>query len=98
MTSHRAQGSEWDTVVVVVSHSHYLMLQRNLLYTALTRARKRAVLIVSGGLVNRQTGRIYKTALEVAVANDEIAHRYSGLAERLADARPAGETAALTDA
>jgi ATP-dependent exoDNAse (exonuclease V) alpha subunit len=53
-------------VVVVVSQSHFMMLQRNLLYTALTRARKRAVIVVSGGLENKQTGRIYKTALEVA--------------------------------
>ena len=68
---------------MVVSQSHYMMLQRNLLYTALTRARKRAVLIVSGGLENKQTGQIFKTALEVAVANDKIALRYSGLAERL---------------
>ena len=72
-------------MVVVLSQSHYLMLQRNLLYTALTRARERAVIIVSGGLENKQTGRIYKTALEVAVANDRIARRYSGLAERLAN-------------
>ena len=83
ITSHRAQGSEWDNVVVVVSQSHYMMLQRNLLYTALTRARKRVVLIVSGGLENKQTGHIFKTALEVAVGNDKVAHRYSGLAERL---------------
>ncbi|HEX6511005.1 MAG TPA: AAA family ATPase, partial [Chloroflexota bacterium] len=83
ITTHRAQGSEWPSVVVVVSQSHYMMLQRNLLYTALTRARKRAVLIVSGGLENKQTGQIFKTALEVAVANDKIALRYSGLAERL---------------
>ena len=83
ITTHRAQGSEWDNVVVVVSQSHFMMLQRNLLYTALTRARKRAVIVVSGGLENRQTGRIYKSALEVAVANDKIARRYSGLAERL---------------
>ncbi len=38
ITSHRAQGSEWDNVVIVLSQSHYMMLQRNLLYTALTRA------------------------------------------------------------
>jgi len=83
ITSHRAQGSEWPNVVVVVSQSHYMMLQRNLLYTALTRARQRAVIVFSGGLHNKQTGAIFKTALEVAVANDRIARRYSGLAERL---------------
>jgi exodeoxyribonuclease V alpha subunit len=84
ITSHRAQGSEWPSVVVVLSQSHYLMLQRNLLYTALTRARQRAVIIVSGWLQNKQTGHVFKTALEVTVGNDRIAHRYSGLAERLA--------------
>jgi len=40
--------------------------------------------VVSGGLENKQTGRMFKTALEVAVANDKIARRHSGLAERLA--------------
>jgi exodeoxyribonuclease V alpha subunit len=83
ITSHRAQGSEWPNVVIVLSQSHYMMLQRNLLYTALTRARRRAAIVVSGGLQNKQTGQIYKTALEVAIANDRIARRYSGLAERL---------------
>ncbi len=83
ITSHRAQGSEWPNIVVVVSQSHYLMLQRNLLYTALTRARRRAVLIVSGGLEHKPSGRIIKTALELAVANNRIAQRYSGLADRL---------------
>jgi hypothetical protein len=41
---------------------------------------------VSGGLTNRQTGEMYRTALAVAVANDKIVRRYSALAERLADA------------
>jgi ATP-dependent exoDNAse (exonuclease V) alpha subunit len=59
------------------------MLQRNLVYTALTRARQRAVIVVSGGLANKQTGAIYRSALAVAVANDRIARRYSGLSERL---------------
>jgi exodeoxyribonuclease V alpha subunit len=70
-------------VVIVVSQSHYLMLQRNLVYTALTRARRRAAIIVSGGLENRTTGRLIKTALEVAVANDRVGDRYSALGERL---------------
>jgi hypothetical protein len=41
------------------------------------------VLVVSGGLTNKQTGMLYRTALEVAVANDRIARWYSALAERL---------------
>jgi ATP-dependent exoDNAse (exonuclease V) alpha subunit len=57
-------------VVTVVSESHYTMLPRNLLYTALTRARKRAVIVYSGGLENNQTGQVYRTALRVAVADD----------------------------
>jgi ATP-dependent exoDNAse (exonuclease V) alpha subunit len=42
-------------VVVVVSQSHYKMVNSNLLYTVLTRARKRAVIADSGGLVSRVT-------------------------------------------
>jgi ATP-dependent exoDNAse (exonuclease V) alpha subunit len=57
------------------------MLQRNLLYTALTRARQRAVLIVSGGLEHKPSGRIFNSASEVAVGNDRIARRYSGVAD-----------------
>jgi exodeoxyribonuclease V alpha subunit len=91
VTSHRAQSSEWPNVVVVVSQSHYLMLQRNLLYTALIRARQRAVVIVSGGLEHKPSGRIVKTALEVAVVNKRIAQRYCGLADRLQHSGPDAE-------
>ncbi len=45
LTVHRSQGSEWQGVVVAVSSSHGPMLSRNLLYTALTRARRFAVLV-----------------------------------------------------
>src|SRR5262249_35254221 len=86
ITNHRAQGSEWPNVVVVVSQSHYLMLQQNLVYTALTRAKRRAVIVVSGRLANRQSGAIYRSTLAVAVGNDRIARRYSGLTERLSTA------------
>jgi exodeoxyribonuclease V alpha subunit len=67
--------------VVVLSQSHYVMLQRNLLYTALTRSRQRGH--HHQRRTGEQTGRIFKTVLEVAVGNDRIARRYSGLAERL---------------
>lgn len=45
MTVHRAQGSEWPVVVVVLTRRQYVLLRRELLYTALTRARERLVLV-----------------------------------------------------
>jgi ATP-dependent exoDNAse (exonuclease V) alpha subunit len=83
-------ASPWTTSAshCAISQSQYLMLQRNLLYTALTRARRRAVIVVSGGLEHKPTRRIFKTALEVAVANNRIAGRYSGLAGRLVSLIP----------
>jgi exodeoxyribonuclease V alpha subunit len=45
LTVHKAQGSEYPAVVLVVHSSHFIMLRRNLLYTALTRAGKMALLI-----------------------------------------------------
>ncbi|MBD3314836.1 MAG: ATP-dependent RecD-like DNA helicase [Chitinivibrionales bacterium] len=68
---HKSQGCEFSTVVIPVMTQHYVMLQRNLIYTALTRARKRCVLI---GMPK---------ALGIAVRNNEAQHRYSWLAERL---------------
>jgi len=68
---HKAQGSEYPAVVVPVHTQHYIMLQRNLIYTALTRAKKLAVFVGS------------RKALAMAVRNDKVAKRYSGLAGRL---------------
>jgi exodeoxyribonuclease V alpha subunit len=53
LTVHRSQGSEWPGVVIVVSSSHGAMLSRNLLYTALTRARRFAVLVGDEAAIGR---------------------------------------------
>ena len=71
MTVHKSQGSEYPVVVLPLVSSHYIMLQRNLLYTAVTRAKKLVILIGS------------KAALNTAVENDRTRKRYTLLAERL---------------
>ncbi|UCF27346.1 MAG: ATP-dependent RecD-like DNA helicase [Chloroflexota bacterium] len=68
---HKAQGSEFPVVVVPVITAHYMMLQRNLLYTAITRARQLCVLVGN------------KRAIAIAVNNNRVTQRYSGLAWRL---------------
>jgi exodeoxyribonuclease V alpha subunit len=68
---HRAQGSEYPCVVLPLVMQHYLLLQRNLVYTAITRARR--LCVVAGD----------RRALERAVANDALAGRNTGLADRL---------------
>jgi exodeoxyribonuclease V alpha subunit len=68
---HRAQGSEYPCVVVPVTTSAWLMLQRNLLYTAVTRAKQLVVLVGS------------KRAIGQAVRTDPAGRRYAALAERL---------------
>ncbi len=77
MTVHRAQGSEYPCIVVPVTTSAWLMLQRNLLYTAVTRARRLVVLVGS------------RRALAKAVRTTDAGQRHSGLAARL---QPAGRT------
>ncbi len=69
---HKSQGSEYPVVVMAVLMQHYPLLQRNLLYTGITRAKKLAVLIGS------------KKAVAVAVRNDRVKERFSLLASRLA--------------
>lgn len=76
-TIHKAQGGEYPCVIVVLTRQHYIMLQRNLLYTAITRARERLIVIHQPG-EGRKPG-----AIERAVNNDQIAERYSRLGERL---------------
>lgn len=71
---HKSQGSEYPVVVMPVSTQHYLMLQRNLLYTAVTRAKEMVVLVGT------------KKALAIAVKNNKVAERYSYLAQRIREA------------
>ena len=68
---HKSQGSEYAVVVLPIVTAHYVMLQRNLLYTALTRARRLCVLVGS------------KKALAIAVRNNQIRARHTGLCRRL---------------
>jgi exodeoxyribonuclease V alpha subunit len=71
VTVHKAQGSEFPAVLLVLTTHHYMMLQRNLLYTALTRGRRLVVVLGS------------KRALGMAIRNDRPVRRYTHLAARL---------------
>lgn len=71
MSVHKSQGSEYAVVILPVTVSHHVMLQRNLLYTAVTRAKERVILVGT------------KSALNTALANDRTKRRYTLLAERL---------------
>ena len=75
VTIHKSQGSEFPAVIVPLLNQHYVMLRRNLLYTAMTRARK--LLILIGG----------RKAVEMAVHNARTEARESLLLDRLRKAR-----------
>jgi len=68
---HKSQGSEYDAVILPLMTQHYMLLQRNLIYTAVTRAKKLVVMVGS------------RKALFMAIGNDKTARRYTLLAERL---------------
>jgi exodeoxyribonuclease V alpha subunit len=70
-TIHKAQGSEYKAVVAVVLKEHYMMLKRNLLYTATTRAKQLLVFVAQ------------RAALEIAVERNDVEARNSLLALRL---------------
>ena len=79
ITVHKAQGSEYPAVVIPVTTQHYPMLQRNLLYTGVTRGRKLVVLVAQ------------PKAVAIAVKGQHERRRWSKLREWLASNRVPGE-------
>ena len=71
MSVHKSQGAEFRAVVMPLTTQHYMMLQRNLLYTAITRARELVVLVGT------------KQALGMAVRNNRVAERHTTLSQRI---------------
>ena len=71
MTIHKSQGSEYDTVIIPMMSSHYIMLRRNLIYTAITRAKKKVIIVGQ------------KKALYTAINKNDIDGRNTRLAERI---------------
>jgi exodeoxyribonuclease V alpha subunit len=67
---HKSQGSEYPAVVVPLLMEHFPLLQRNLLYTAMTRGRRLVVLVGD------------RKAIDIALKNDKPGRRLSGLAGR----------------
>jgi len=69
---HKSQGSEYPAVILPMITRHYIMLQRNLLYTAVTRAKRLVILVGS------------EKAIRIALENDKPQYRFTALAQRLA--------------
>ncbi|MCG6894673.1 MAG: ATP-dependent RecD-like DNA helicase [Desulfobacteraceae bacterium] len=73
---HKSQGSEYPAVVIPLLTQHYILLQRNLLYTAITRGKQLVVLVGS------------RKAVRIAVHNDRPNERFTGLRQRLVKQAP----------
>ncbi|MBW1777439.1 MAG: ATP-dependent RecD-like DNA helicase [Deltaproteobacteria bacterium] len=73
---HKSQGSEYPVVIVPVLTQHYILLQRNLIYTAVTRAQKLLVMVGT------------RKALAIGIKNDKTQKRYTGLKDRLRGITP----------
>jgi exodeoxyribonuclease V alpha subunit len=71
ITIHKSQGSEFPAVVIPLATQHYVLLQRNLVYTGVTRGKQLVVLVGQ------------RKALEIAVRNNRTQQRFSGLLARL---------------
>jgi exodeoxyribonuclease V alpha subunit len=69
---HKSQGSEYAAVVLPLVTQHFMLLQRNLIYTAVTRGKKLVVLVGA------------KKALAIGIKNDKTRKRYTQLWRRLA--------------
>jgi exodeoxyribonuclease V alpha subunit len=76
VTIHKSQGSEFPVVVIPIAMQHFMLLQRNLIYTGITRAKQ---LLVAVG---------QRKALGIAVRNDQARKRYSGLLSSLTSITP----------
>jgi exodeoxyribonuclease V alpha subunit len=74
---HKSQGSEFPAVVIPLHTQHYVMLQRNLLYTAVTRGRR--LVVVAGS----------RRAIAIAVKTERLLVRHTRLVERILDRLPA---------
>lgn len=73
---HKSQGSEYPCVVIPVHTSHFMLLCKNLLYTAVTRGKKLVVLVGT------------KKAIAITVKNDDVKKRYTGLKQALIEIAP----------
>ncbi|MGF7186536.1 exodeoxyribonuclease V alpha subunit [Desulfitispora alkaliphila] len=71
ITVHKSQGSEYPVVIMPITTQHYVMLARNLLYTGITRAKEKVVLIGT------------KKAVNIAIQNNRVLKRKTGLTERI---------------
>ncbi len=72
ITIHKSQGSEYEVVIILLSNQHYIMLEKNLLYTAVTRAKKILVLISTDEVI------------QATIKRENVLKRNSYLADRLA--------------
>ncbi len=74
LSIHKSQGSEYPCVIIPLHTQHFVMLQRNLLYTAVTRGKRLVILVGS------------RRALQLAVSREDTNRRYSALRQRIVDA------------
>ena len=71
ISAHKSQGNEYPVIVMPILTQHYMLLQRNLLYTGVTRGKKLVILVGT------------KKALAIAIKNNKPQQRYTLLRERL---------------